>query len=125
MTYTIRFGEPEVIAYFKKMVTAKKEGTIHKNDAKLFKKVLKTVSLLQTNPKHPSLATHEIEELSKKVGFKVFEAYVENKTPRAARLFWVYGPNKHDITIIGIEPHPEDKNGAYKRIKLSQLPKIE
>ena len=32
-------------------------------------------------------------------------------------MFWVYGPDKKDITIIGLEPHPEDaKNGAYDRI---------
>ena len=28
-----------------------------------------------------------------------------------------------EITILGIEPHPEDKKrGAYDRIKLSELP---
>lgn len=35
-------------------------------------------------------------------------------------MFWVYGPDKKDITIIGLEPYPEDtKNGAYDRITLS------
>lgn len=104
------------------MVNAKKDGTISNKDAKLFKKVLKAVTLLQNNPKHPSLATHEIKEMSKKTGYKVYEAYLENNTPRAARMFWTYGPNEQEITIIGIEPHPEDKKGAYKRVKLSQLP---
>lgn len=29
---------------------------------------------------------------------------------------------KMEITIIGIEPHPEDKkNGGYKKVKLSDL----
>ena len=29
-----------------------------------------------------------------------------------------------DITIIGLEPHPEDKkNGAYDRVTLSELDK--
>ena len=29
------------------------------------------------------------------------------------RMYWVYGPDQKDITIIGLEPHPEDKkNGA-------------
>jgi hypothetical protein len=32
-------------------------------------------------------------------------------------MFWVYGPDHKDITIIGLEPHPEDsKNGSYDRI---------
>jgi len=40
--------------------------------------------------------------------------------PRAGRIFWVYAPNKMDITVVGIEPHPEDKKkGGYKKIKLS------
>ncbi len=124
MAMKIRYGDPEVVEYFKSMMKAQRDGTIQKNDAKLFKKVLKTAKLLETNPKHPSLNTHEIGEMSRKVGFKVFEAYVENKTSGAARLFWAYGPNKEEITILGIEPHPDDKKGAYKRVKLSNLPEF-
>ena len=38
-------------------------------------------------------------------------------------MYWVYGPDQKSITIIGLEPHPEDKkNGAYERITLSDLP---
>lgn len=38
------------------------------------------------------------------------------------KMYWVYGPDQKDITIIGLEPHPEDKkNGAYDRILLSDL----
>ncbi len=38
-------------------------------------------------------------------------------------MFWAYGPDKQDITVLAIEPHPEDqKRGAYQRIKLSTLP---
>ena len=66
--------------------------------------------------------THEIDELTEKYGFKVFEAHLENQTPAAGRLFWAYGPDKGDITILGIEPHPSDKKGAYARIKLSAMP---
>ena len=54
---------------------------------------------------------------------KVWQSYLENKTSKARRMYWVYGPNQNDITIIGLEPHPEDaKNGAYDRINLSDLP---
>ncbi|MCX6912861.1 MAG: hypothetical protein WCK27_26585 [Verrucomicrobiota bacterium] len=32
-------------------------------------------------------------------------------------------PDQGDITVLAIEPHPEDqKRGAYQRIKLSSLP---
>jgi len=50
---------------------------------------------------------------------------VENNTPSAGRIFWSYGPSKNEITISGYEPHPEDKKrGAYRRVKLSNLPII-
>lgn len=51
------------------------------------------------------------------------QSYLENRTPAAGRLFWAYGPDAGDITVLAIEPHPEDqKRGAYQRIKLSTLP---
>ena len=38
----------------------------------------------------------------------------------------VYGPDRQDITIIGLEPHPEDKkNGAYDKVSLSDMPNID
>jgi hypothetical protein len=38
-------------------------------------------------------------------------------------MFWTYGPGRKEITILGVEPHPEyKKRGAYERIKLSRLP---
>ncbi len=74
----------------------------------LFKPVEKCVRLLLGNPRHPGLQTHEyhsIEHPYDEDG-KVFEAYIQNRTPGAYRLFWCYGPDKGDITIIAITPHP-------------------
>ncbi len=51
----------------------------------------------------------------------MWQSYLENNTPSAGRLFWVYGPEKKDITIIGIEPHPDDKKSGYEKIKLSSV----
>lgn len=34
------------------------------------------------------------------------EAYAENKTPAAYRIFWHYGPGQDEITVIAIIPHP-------------------
>lgn len=70
------------------------------------KKVKKALGYLETNPRHPSLATHEYEALGKVLSVKVFEAYVENKTPGAYRVFWYYGPKEKEITIYSITPHP-------------------
>ena len=126
MPFTIRFGTPEMDAFWKKLQKKEKDNKLPKSELKLFKKLLKTTHHLAQNPKHPGLCSHEISDLSNKAGFKVFESYVENNTPSAGRVFWTYGPNKRDITILGYEPHPEDKKrGAYKRIRLSKLPQIE
>ncbi|HEY3115180.1 MAG TPA: hypothetical protein VGK54_00405 [Chloroflexota bacterium] len=58
------------------------------------------------DPRHPSLATHKHTALSKKFGVEVFEAYAENQTPTAYRIFFHYGPSEKQITIVAITPHP-------------------
>lgn len=73
---------------------------------KRLKAVNKALGYLETNPKHQSLNTHEFTSLSKQYGIKVYEAYAENKTSAAYRIFWHYGPEKKNITIIAITPHP-------------------
>lgn len=39
-------------------------------------------------------------------GEEVFEAYAENKTPGAYRVFWYYGPDRNQITLVAVTPHP-------------------
>ena len=73
---------------------------------KKYRKVLKTLGLLETNLRHPGLKTHKYESLSGPEGQPVFEAYVENKTPAAFRVFWCYGPGQGVLTILAIVPHP-------------------
>ncbi len=73
---------------------------------KRLKAVNKALGYLEINPKHPELNTHEFTSLSKRYGIKVYEAYTENNTPAAYRIFWYYGPAKNIITILAITPHP-------------------
>jgi len=73
---------------------------------KILKAVQKTLGLLETNLRHPSLQTHEFTSLKGPSGEKVFEAYVQQKTPGAYRVFWYYGPERNQITIVSITPHP-------------------
>jgi hypothetical protein len=77
-------------------------------DEGLFKQVIKTVELLSNNPRHPGLNTHEYDSIPNPFDSnqKVFEAYAQNNTPGAYRVFWCYGPNKGELTIIAITPHP-------------------
>lgn len=73
---------------------------------KRLKAVNKALGYLETNPRHPGLKTHKYTSLQGPLGEEVFEAYAENKTPMAYRIFWYYGPNTKQITIIAITPHP-------------------
>lgn len=76
------------------------------SDKVRYKAVRKTIKFLARNPRHPSLETHPFMSLSGPNGEKVFEAYAQQKTPAAYRLFWYYGPSKGKITIFAITPHP-------------------
>jgi hypothetical protein len=83
--------------------------------AGLLKQVRKTLGLLETNPRAKSLQTHEIDSLTRRYGVKVFEAYVQQHTPGAYRVFWRYGDDLVGgvrgriavITILAIMPHPD------------------
>lgn len=69
-------------------------------------KVLKALGYMQTNLKHPGLHTHEYDARTGNKGEKVYEAYVENHTPGAYRIYWHYGPERWVITVLAITPHP-------------------
>ncbi len=70
------------------------------------KAVRKALAYLEANPRHKSLNTHKFSSLAGASGEEVFEAYAQNQTPSAYRVFWHYGPGKGTITIIAITPHP-------------------
>ena len=73
---------------------------------KRYKAVRKTIKSLARNPRHPGLQTHEFISLTGPNGEKVFEAYADQKTPAAYRVFWYYGPSRGLITILAITSHP-------------------
>lgn len=70
----------------------------------ILKAVRKTLGFMETNLRHPSLSTHEFISLKGPNGEKVFEAYVQQKTPAAYRIFWYYGHGRNQITIVAITP---------------------
>ena len=119
--FAIHLGVPEMEQYWNELSGKVKTGKAGAEDRKMFQKLGKAMKLLSEDPRHPGLNSHEISTLSRRYGRKVWESYLENRTPAAGRMFWVYGPSQKDITIIGIEPHPNDKSSAYKKITLSQM----
>ena len=96
---------PEAEANLKALQTPSK--------ARVLAQVNKTLGLLETNPRHPSLNTHKYDSITGPDGEEVFEAYAQNRTPGAYRVFFVYGPDRMEgkkripvITIVAITPHP-------------------
>lgn len=78
---------------------------LDKSKKALLKQLHKVLGYMETNLKHPSLNTHKFSGISCALG-DVFESYAQNHTPGAYRIFWIYGPDKGQIYILDITPHP-------------------
>jgi hypothetical protein len=96
--FTLRWT-PEAVANYREL---------ERNPAlqKRLKAVRKALGLLETNPRHPGLQTHAYHSVRGENGEKVFEAYAEQNTPAAYRIFWHYGPGQREMTIVAITSHP-------------------
>lgn len=123
--FTVVAGVPEMDAEWKRLVDGLRTGSLSKSERAMAKKLARAIAHLEENPFHPGLQSHEIDALSNRYGQKVFESYLENNTPAAGRVFWVYGPRRSYITVIGLEPHPKDSARGYARVSLSNLPELE
>lgn len=88
-------------------------GTLSADERTRLKLFVKCFQRLSLDPKYPGLKTHEISKLSQKYGMRVRQSYPQNNSPSAGRVFWIYGPGKSQITVCGIEPHPD--GGQYGR----------
>lgn len=115
-------GIPEMEAFWEDLIQRRKDKSLSSEEMELFTRLGKAITNLSVNPKHPGLKTHEIKPLSKKYEMRIWQSYLD-QSKTARRFYWAYGPNRMEITILGIEPHPEDKkHGSYNRIKLSEIP---
>ena len=68
--------------------------------------VVKALKFLLANPRHPGLQTHKYSSVKGPHGEEMFEAYAEQNTTGAYRIFFCYGPAKSVITVVEIIPHP-------------------
>lgn len=73
---------------------------------KRFRAVSKALKFLSENPRHPGLQTHQYFSISGPNGEKVYEAYAEQDTPAAYRIFFYYGRTRGEIVVFAITPHP-------------------
>jgi len=49
---------------------------------------------------------HKYQSLTGPNGEDVWESYIENRTPGASRIWWLYGPTPDTLTILTLGPHP-------------------
>ena len=71
----------------------------------LKRQLKKAFRFLSSNPNHPGLQSHPIAQFDKIFEGKVFSSYVQNNTPQALRLLWLYGPKGKQITIVAVISH--------------------
>lgn len=76
-----------------------------RRDPKKLKRVEAALALLQENPRHPRLRTHQMTNTGSATRMI---SYVENGTPGAWRIYWSYGASEDEISVISVEyvgPH--------------------
>lgn len=79
---------------------------LKKSDKVRYEKVGNCLYKLGQDPKHPGLKSKRYKSLDKQYGAPIWESYVENNVAAAYRVFWHYGPEKDEITVVAITPHP-------------------
>ena len=94
MAFNIRMGLPGMAEFWHELSSRKQQGKLGKDEEKFFKKLVKALGYLAENPRHNSLASHEIDPLTAKYGLKIFQSYLENNTPSAGRIFWGLRPGQ-------------------------------
>ena len=76
MTFQIFMGLPEMDALWKNLLGKAQHHALSSDEREFFDKWSKALQSLSRNPKHPGLKTHEIDDLSKKFGIKVWQSYL-------------------------------------------------
>lgn|GEM_PF-178664 len=71
----------------------------------VYKAVSKALAYLGADTRHSGLNTHTFHDMYGPKGEKVFEAYAQNHTPGAYRIFFYYGDGGK-LTIQAITSHP-------------------
>ncbi len=75
--------------------------------SKQLKAVRKALGWLETQgPSYPGLNVHPFKGRTCPHDDTLYEAYAQNRTPSAWRIFFCYAPKKGRLLIVAITPHP-------------------
>ncbi len=70
-----------------------------------FRKVVKAIELMRTQgPSYPGFHTHQMRHLAGYDGRRIWNSYVENRTPGAWRMYWIYD-DEGGIYVLSVGPH--------------------
>ncbi len=65
MSFVIKMGVPDMLEFWNDLKNKHKNGISTKDEEILYSKLCKLLKLLADNPMHPSLKSHEIDDLSR------------------------------------------------------------
>jgi hypothetical protein len=68
MSFEIRMGQPEMEALRQDLPARKQAGRLGNDEERFCKKLVKVLGYLSADPRHNSLSSHEIGDLSRKHG---------------------------------------------------------
>lgn len=94
---------------FELVITAKVEKAMRsvKSDKRRSRRIATTLAhLADEGPEYPSLQSHRFDALDKEIGETVWESWVESAVQDAWRVWWYFGPEKGQITVFLLGPHP-------------------
>jgi hypothetical protein len=93
---------------FRITLTEQVETTLREleRDQRKLRRVVKALTFLEADPKYSSLNSHPYQTREGPNREPIFESYVENNTPSAWRIWWFYGPEQGEITIVEVGAHP-------------------
>lgn len=88
---------------FRLITTAHFEDQASRLPRDVFAQLKTRLRFLESDPRHPSLMTHEIQNAVGDFGGKIFEAYITAKY----RLSWEYGVKRGEIVLRNVDNHDE------------------
>ncbi|MBI2069668.1 MAG: hypothetical protein HYT79_03620 [Elusimicrobia bacterium] len=88
---------------FRLLTTGRFERQAIKLPAAIYQQLTRRLQLLETNPRHPSLQTHEVKHAAGDYAGKIFEAYINKQY----RFTWEYGPGSGEITLRNTDNHDD------------------
>ena len=99
--FTIVMANPKMKAFWDDICERVSSGSATKEELLQYKTIGKALYLISQNPGHPKLKTQSVQSLSSRYGMIVWQSYLEEPSPDAKRILWLYGPKKGYITILG------------------------